>query len=479
MKVSFIPEPELEFGHANRHIDIRFGLSRYGPRDVDDPLAPKKIALGIVGTPEGVEKVTSWLDRCRTEIPAKRSRQPNLFPYFPGFREDGPFRSTLLLDPQLCQTIPERVFTDLLGGADHNTAVSAAVEMFLGEFATLSENRRPNVLLCAVPHQLVGFMDPASRLPAKSVKPLPPFDFHDMLKARSMRFDLPVQLLLPQTYDASSLKRQKVRSTRLRLVQDEATRAWNLHTALYYKAMGRPWRLVRDHAALDACFVGISFFYNLDRSSVMTSMAQVFDERGDGIIVRGGPAAFSKDDRTPHLTKDSMQGLLGEALGKYQDVHLHLPARLVLHKTSPFNASELDGVDAATVAHGVSRTDALSVISDVPVRLFRTGAYPPLRGTTVRFDDQLNLVYLRGSIDFYQTYPGGYIPRPFGFRCDRTDESPAFLAREILALSKMNWNDTQFDGGNPITVTAARKVAGIMKYVPSGSPVAWRYAHYM
>jgi hypothetical protein len=65
------------------------------------------------------------------------------------------------------------------------------------------------------------------------------------------------------------------------------------------------------------------------------------------------------------------------------------------------------------------------------------------------------------------------------FRCDHVEETPKFLAREILALSKMNWNDTQFDGGSPITIAAARKVSGILKYVGPEDPLAHRYSHYM
>jgi hypothetical protein len=41
-----------------------------------------------------------------------------------------------------------------------------------------------------------------------------------------------------------------------RPLQDEATRAWNIFSALYYKAGGTPWRLVRDHDGQQKSFVG-------------------------------------------------------------------------------------------------------------------------------------------------------------------------------------------------------------------------------
>lgn len=60
-------------------------------------------------------------------------------------------------------------------------------------------------------------------------------DFHNLLKAKAMNSGVPVQLLLPSTYDKS-----KRRSDRIRRLQDEAARAWNTYIALYYKAGGSP-----------------------------------------------------------------------------------------------------------------------------------------------------------------------------------------------------------------------------------------------
>src|SRR5689334_9707490 len=107
MRTEFISEPELEFG-AGRHIDIRFGLMNYGPLDYASRLAPRQIKLGVIGTPETVEKVQVWLDRCRQEIAAKPSKLSNLFCRFPGFNDDVAFRASLILEPRLQRTIPER-----------------------------------------------------------------------------------------------------------------------------------------------------------------------------------------------------------------------------------------------------------------------------------------------------------------------------------------------------------------------------------
>ena len=49
MKFHFIDEPELEFGGAGRHIDIRHGLAEHGPLDCELATAPESIRVGVVG----------------------------------------------------------------------------------------------------------------------------------------------------------------------------------------------------------------------------------------------------------------------------------------------------------------------------------------------------------------------------------------------------------------------------------------------
>ena len=88
------------------------------------------------------------------------------------------------------------------------------------------------------------------------------------------------------------------------------------------------------------------------------------------------------------------------------------------------------------------------------------------------------LVYTRGSVPFFRTYPGMYVPSPIQLR-SLGDVDLTKAALEVLALSKMNWNNAQLDEREPLTLRTAKRVGLILKHVPSDQPFATRYAYYM
>jgi hypothetical protein len=89
------------------------------------------------------------------------------------------------------------------------------------------------------------------------------------------------------------------------------------------------------------------------------------------------------------------------------------------------------------------------------------------------------LLYTNGSIDFYRSYPGLYVPRPLSLSWCAIQQAPSKLLREVLALTKMNWNTTTFANMEPITVCAARVVGDIMRHLAADDPVQEGYSFYM
>lgn len=486
MKIDFLSEPELEFGNGGRHIDIRFGMMHHKPLDYGLSSAPKDIKLGIVGSSETVEGLQAWLERCKQGIEAKRSKQPYLFPDFPGYGETDTLPTDISSDSRRNATISNRELEKLIQQEDRNTLVRETVNLLIQELKYIDEKTGPDVLICALPANLLEKMELQDegeenrpKLAKQAKRTEIDLDFHDLFKAKAMSLRKPTQIIWPDTFNLGKISRERKSRKKTRTLQDEATRAWNFYTALYYKTLGTPWRLIRDARELTTCYIGISFYKSLDRSTLQTSTAQIFNERGEGVILRGGQADITKDDRQPYLHAADAADLLSNALSLYRREHRTLPARVVLHKTSRYLPEEFDGFQDALDKHGIDTAEFISFDDRSGTRLFRYGKYPPLRGTLLSLDDHTCILYTRGSIDFFSTYPGMYIPRPLKFRCESTEETPRALAQEILALTKMNWNNTQFDRGEPITIRAARQVGRILKYVDKNDIVESHYRFYM
>ncbi|WP_147379123.1 argonaute/piwi family protein [Mycobacteroides abscessus] len=366
-------------------------------------------------------------------------------------------------------------------GSSGNIALQRAVEVYCAEARALAESNRVDVIVLARPSGLedvamatrrhgnrVGKTETGATDVAMQFA-----NFHDLVKARLLSIGTPVQIVRRSTFDESAAPPKG--SSR----QDEATRAWNLHVALYYKSGGVPWRMQRDSRDLSACFVGVSFYQAGGGGNLETAVAQVFNERGDGVVVRGESAVLRGDDRQPHLSGEGAKQLLASALDEYRREHRTEPARVVVHKASGFTDAEADGFRSTADDRRLDALDLLWVTSSEGVRAYRHGQAPPLRGTMIELADDAAALYTKGSIEFYSTYPGMHVPSPIGIRALSPTKSIKALAEEVMALSKMNWNQTRLDGRLPVTLRTAEQVKRVLRFVDLSSPVAARYAQYM
>ncbi|MEU1183741.1 hypothetical protein ABZ464_40165 [Streptomyces sp. NPDC005820] len=483
MKAPVLHEPELEFRAGNRHIDPRYGISVYGPTDADSPTGPRQIPIALVGPAHAVDGIRNWLQRCQNQIEAKETKpgQENLHQPFPGFSADSPFGAQLVFDDALVREIPERQLRRL-ARADIASATADAVALYADAARSLAETGRCRVIICARPEELQDREDrPSSEEAAgdreeEQCEREAGGDFHDLLKATALTLPAPLQLMRKETWTGIPAK---TNGQTVRPLQDEATRAWNLHTALYYKAGGTPWRMRRHSSDLATCYVGVSFYRSASGNELHTAVAQVFNERGDGVVVRGGTAQISKTDRQPHLTLSDARQLLLDALAEYRTTHGHQPARIVVHKTSNFTANEIDGFHEAADLREIDHVDLLWIQRRGAPHLYRTGQLPPLRGTSVQLDARSLLLYTRGSVPYFRTYPGLYVPQPLLIRPATHGTDLLTAGTDILALTKMNWNNAQLDERDPLTLRTAYRVGAILKHVPAEARIATRYAYYM
>ena len=489
MKAMFIDEPELEFGGGGRHIDVRHGLIQHGPLDRGQPAAPQVVRLGLIGEQKSIEAFTDWAGRCRDGVEGKSSPHRSMYPRFPGFGDGRPL-CDFVVEDRLSHALTRSDLKQLEAKADRRAFADELTERFVSGATDLFEHANADVVAFLLSPEAVRRIDVPGKPdagPRSAHRFLGGghFVWHDLFKARALSLGRPVQVVRPATYGAGVWKYRR-NGQPVTTLQDEATRAWNLFCALYYKAGGVPWRLVRDATDLTACYIGIGFYIEGEPSDeesddlrLRTSVAQVFNERGEGMIVRGGRARIDPNDRTPHLSAEDMRLLIEKAVEAYRREHRTLPARLVCHKSTQFDDAEVEGCEVAADALNIDGIDLLSMRSS-HTRLFRDGTYPPLRGTAlIEESGRRCFLYTQGSVDFYRCYPGLYVPRTLEVRRDATEQGELSLLSELLALTKMNWNNTGLVNAEPVTLAAAKRVGGVLKHVPNNVAVQARYSLFM
>lgn len=469
MKLSTLAEPLLEFG-TGTHICPRTGIEHMGVYDKRDELRRTELRIGVVGRGEGIDLLDDWLEKCRDGIERKKeSALLNLFRGFGGINQDYGFLTRLINSPQYTRTLKKSDVSAVVKLGSRAERVERAVDLFYEQIRFLAENRSVDVIVCVIPNEMFDSVT-AVQFDDESQQSELEHNFRRILKARCMHLGTPLQLVREKTILITKHSGDQ---------QDPATKAWNFCTALYYKGNRTiPWRLVEDNAKLRSCYIGVGFYKSRDGETVSSSLAQVFDEFGHGIILRGTPVSIDKKNRHPYLSEDQAYDLLTDALNEYGRALEHMPARIVIHKSSHFRESEQRGFLSALEDKSIRSKDFVA-ITDTEIRLFGDKDYPPKRGTLLTISENEGILYTRGTVDFYKTYPGMYVPSPLRVTAYEQDSSLEDLCEEILGLTKMNWNNTQMDGRLPITLECARKIGDIMKYVSPSEKPQVSYSFYM
>jgi hypothetical protein len=474
MKAEYLEEPNLLFGKG-KNICPRDGISTLNVYDTIQEARKNQLLVGIVGIEEDVENLKLWLKRFESYIPANsKGKQKGLFKSFPGFNQESAFCAKLIYSSEYERILSASSIKAILKESNRDIRVNMAVDLYGENIGFLSDIKNCDVIVCIIPKSFEGKIvkekkedEPVEQNAEDNEGPELELNFRRAVKAYVMKYNTPIQLIREYVLHETNKS------------QDTATKAWNFCTALYYKGLQTiPWKLEVDENRPKVCFVGIGFYRSRDKLTIQTSLAQIFNENGKGVILRGTPVVEDKDDRKPHLTYEQSKSLLKDALSKYRFATGMMPGRLVLHKTSKYYDDELDGFTDAMDELGIFEYDIVTIM-ETDLRFFRNNSYPPVRGSLFTLSEKRFILYTRGTVHQYQTYPGMYIPSPLEIRIETASSSNKTICKEILGLTKMNWNNTQFDNKYPITIGCARRVGEIMKYLNENEQPKESYAFYM
>jgi hypothetical protein len=486
----------LLFGGGQQAVDPKVGLSLFGPEDLGRSDRRTLIRVGVIGTGDLIDLTRAWIERSRTKIvpirrvldddgnPLFRAMDPRVFTPFPGLKPT--FRADFALNDELILTLTQQDVVRVERARTFEPRLKLLVDAVVEKLRVLADKTSaPDVVIIALPTTLRKLVTVPSRhlhdTAARVKKPLPqrslfdllhsnsdggePMDpqpavFHHSLKARAMPIGLPTQLVWQQTLEGNAL-------------EDEATRAWNFWTGVYYKGGGTPWRVLG--LPKGTCYVGVTFYRDHRDSNLRSCLAQAFSDQGEGLVLRSEPFKWT-GTKSPHLPKQIASDLIARVLGAYQAHVLHPPSRVVVHKWQRYWQEERDGF--AEALGGVSSFD-LVAFSDRGIRFFRAGEHPPLRGTLVQIAPHDAILFTRGYVPYLGEYPGMRVPKPLEIVEHYGSASMSQLATEILALTKMDWNSAMFAGKQPITTAFSEDVGHILAEFPANAEPRPQYRFYM
>jgi hypothetical protein len=505
---SFLDEAPLYFRKGTMDIDPKRGLSLYGPIDSGDTI--QTIRVGIISDSSGIQEVTNCLNYLNDNSVHSIGDQPFTTLTFPGFVKA--FKSRLIFSDRFNEELLSKEISRIVGIANPNLRIRRAAELYVKKASSICDK-------VVVPDVIIGHkikeiertceerrtdgLTAIERKKAEEIKKnvetyriLAPIskdtkdfiemsikaDFRRLIKSAIAQEQnaVPIQIFKQSTLESlnCAMKIPNIPMEKHRK-EDPSTIAWNLSVGLYYKANHFPWRV--GNLSSGSCYIGIHFFIDQTTSerNMFASLAQIFTDTGEGMVVRGDSFRWdTKRKGQPQMATSSANDLLESALQLYRKHHNEqLPNRVVIHKSSRFSNEEVQGFLAAS--KDVPRYDYVALTSGRDVFFYRNGDNPVLRSTFIPLPSNSCLVYTGGYAPYLKSYFGPRIPRPLEIVQHYGDSPLKTLAKEIIALTRLDWNTTRYSLSYPITLKFAQRVGKILGITKPSPKIQHQYRFFM
>jgi len=511
-KFYFLEEPKLTFGMGQESDDPHDGLALFGPADVAAAIPP----YVAIGTSLGLQLWDKWVEALNSPAACVDVNRHRPWPPYPGY--DVAFGAPWS-PPAKRYALDRESLDDAARKADRYERAYSVANYFLApiEQQVPKLDAKPALAVCIVPDEVYvncrprSYVSEPSNEPRSGVErkiltsalrdreagqgqlfPLSDFmedaptnleqyglspDFRRQLKARVMPHDIPIQIVRESTLDINDQVRKGERGT-----NPLSDRLWNIGTALFYKCGRKPWRTpwARD----GVCYVGLAYRQSERDNRTACCAAQMFLDSGDGIVFVGefGPW-YSEEKKEFHLTADAAEKLLAGTIQTYQEQDGRPLHEVFLHARSGINSEEFKGFKKACPP-GVELV-AIRVRKDrLGPRLFRhdehpepaqRGKHPVLRGTLWQRTAHHGLLYTSGFKPRIGTYDGWEIPVPLSLTIQHGEADMVQVAKDILGLTKLNYNACQLGESQPITVKYSDRIGEILLANPELPRKHWRH----
>lgn len=492
-------EPRLRFGYDQALEDPKDGLLLFGP-----PEAASGLQYGVIGTPDGLRQFENWIARIQKGIPADEEVTSSVT--FPGF--EAVFRASLPSKARVQLSIDPAVLGNTVKLSDPHQRVFDTVDLFAGPIRRFVKEEDPKIDLwfVVIPEEVWKLCRPQSTLSKRegvladhhmshsraieilqapdlfeetnlaAEKHLYENHFHNQLKAKLLKCEAVTQIVRQTTIAPNEFL--NARGKPLRKLQDDATIAWNLATAVYYKAGAKPWSLadIRD----GVCYIGLVFKRTNNPSDNCEACcgAQMFLHTGEGIVFKGAVGAWGSDKIGEfHLSKDKAAEIVQRCLDSYTNWHGKPPQEVFIHGRTRFNPEEVDGF-RSVLPKGTTLT-GIQITKPNDLKLFREGRRPILRGLALHMNERNAFLWTMGYVPKLGTYPGREVPTPLKVKIVFGETKLDQVLADILALTKLNFNACIFGDGIPVTLRFADDIGEILTAIPEVGSKPLPFRHYI
>lgn len=422
-----LDEPALSFStqNTNNSINQLKGLVQYGPIDASfstKPINRSQIKLCVLSPDNCVDKILGHLNNLSCKI--QNNSKDSFLPNYEGFNEI--YRRPLL--------VPTKDQKNLCVTYSYSTVYNYTPSQFvdylkrgIDKFALTRTDY--DILVIYIPKSFTKFRN------ATSISQ--DFDLHDALKLYATDKGVTIQFIEERSLDSG----------------EQCKVLWGLSTALYAKAsMGVLWQ--PQEVQENTAYIGISYAISKEKG-ICIGCSQLFDATGMGMrmLLRKIDSPVFAGHRNPYMGKDEARSMMIALRDEYYRCNPTAKLdRIVIHKTTPFMKDEMIGITQAF--EGISDIELIQIQDYNHWRGIRYGidyktgaeSYPMERGTVIQLNDNSVLLWTHGSLKHPELGKGNYykngrgIPSPLLIKRYHGNSSGESIVKEILMLTKMNWN---------------------------------------
>jgi hypothetical protein len=469
--------------------DPRDGLTIFGPFDrgkVND------FSVGIIGTKTGIQRCKDYLNKINK--PVYHIKHDIAYPFFPGFENVFGIKLNFGAIPEI--PIEESSIKLISRYSDNHIRVGELVDLYVDQIVDFNSanEKRPNLWFVVIPDLIYQVSRPNSTVSGKDSISVGIPDaysgllftdakterwqqsyfyenhFHNQLKIKLLKHTILTQIVKESTIAYQEIYHQS-KAEKLRV--SDTAKAWNISTTLYYKLGGLPWKLANIRQGV--CYMGLTFKRDDTQLSPRFACcaAQMFLDSGDGMVFRGrvGPY-YNPLTEEYHLTRASAAEMLRQVIDAYKKSNNRkTPKQLFIHGRTFFEDDEWNGfLDAVSKEENSIELIGIRISNEKDFKLFRSsGDFPILRGSAFIKRESEAFLWTKGFIPRIQSVLGLETPNPLNIKIVRGQADINDVCRDILSLTKLNYNACIFCDGQPVTLKFANTIGEILTAGPNAN----------